>query len=135
MTTVQVFLKPKFGTISLGDISQKGKARIAPIHDAKGKPIRLVLSKGAVLRTPWQVSSFDGSDRCSLDIILTEELEALCGKIDDAVRGAVEKDPNRYFKGAMKEDWYKPLNKRGNHGGIFLDNADQSDHRRGEVLF
>ena len=117
MTTVQLFLKPKFGAISLGDISQKGKARIAPIHDAKGKPIKLVLSKAAVLRTPWQVSSFDGGDRCSLDIVLTEELEALCSKIDDAVRGAVEKDPNRYFKGPLKEDWYKPLKKEPSKEG------------------
>ena len=97
MTSVTDFLKFKFGTLSVGDISQKGKARIAPVNDAKGKPIKLILSKEAVLRTPWQVSSFDGGDRCSLDIILTDELEALCTKIDDAVRGCIEKDPDRHF--------------------------------------
>ena len=60
MKTVEQFLKPKFGALSVGDISQKGKARIAPIYDARGKPIKLLLSKEPVLRTPWQVSSFDG---------------------------------------------------------------------------
>ena len=65
MTSVEDFLKPKFGTLSVGDISQEGKARIAPILDAKGKPIKLILSKEPVLRTPWPVSSFDGGERCS----------------------------------------------------------------------
>ncbi len=40
MTTVEGFLNPQFGTISVGDINQKGKANIAPISDAKGKPIK-----------------------------------------------------------------------------------------------
>ena len=52
MTTVESFLKPKSGKLFVGDISQKGKARIAPINDSKGKPIKLILSKEAVLRTP-----------------------------------------------------------------------------------
>ena len=117
MTSVEAFLKPKFGTLSVGDVSQKGKARIAPINDAKGKPIKLILSKEAVLRTPWQVSSFDGGDRCSLDIILTDELEALCVKIDDSVRYCIEKDPDRYFKTPPKEDWYKPLKKEASKEG------------------
>ena len=117
MASVEAFLKPKFGTLSIGDISQKGKARIAPINDSKGKPIKLILSKEAVLRTPWQVSSFDGGDRCSLDIILTEELEALCAKLDDSVRGCIEKDPDRYFRTPPKEDWYKPFKKEASKEG------------------
>ena len=60
MTTLEQFLKPKFGSLSVGDICQKGKARVANIYDSKGKPIKLFLAKEPVLRTPWQVSSFDG---------------------------------------------------------------------------
>ena len=57
------------GTLSVGDISQKLKAMIVHILDAKGKPIKLILSKGAVQRTPWPVSNFDGGEGCSLDIV------------------------------------------------------------------
>ena len=111
MTSVEEFLKPKFGTLSVGDISQKGKARIANISDAKGKPIKLVISKEPVLRTPWPVSSFDGGERCSLDIVLTPELERLADKIDTEVRGFIEKNSERYFKTPPKEDWYKSVKK------------------------
>ena len=65
-TTLEEFLKPKFGALSVGDISQKGKARIAPIFDVKGKQIKLFLAKEPVLRTPWQVSSFDGGGTMQL---------------------------------------------------------------------
>ena len=111
MTSVQEFLKPKFGVLSVGDISQKGKARIANISDAKGKPIKLVISKEPVLRTPWPVSSFDGGERCSLDIVLTSELENLADKIGTEVRGFIEKNSERYFKTPPKEDWYKSMRK------------------------
>ena len=95
MTSVESFLKPKFGTLSVGDISPKVKAMIAPINDSMGKPIKLILSKEAILRTPWQVSSFGGGERCSLDMVLTDELDALCSKTNDAVRACIEKDPDR----------------------------------------
>ena len=98
MTTLEQFLKPKFGALSVGDICQKGKARVANIYDSKGKPIKLFLAKEPVLRTPWQVSSFDGGERCSLDICLTPELEQLGIKIDTEVRGFIEKNSDRYFK-------------------------------------
>ena len=95
MTSVEESLKPKFGTLSIGDISQKGKAMIANISDAKDKPIKLVLSKESVLRTPWQVSSFDGGDRCTLDIVLTPELERLADNTDAEVRGFIENNSER----------------------------------------
>ena len=85
MTSVVEFLKPKFGVLSFGDINQKGKARIANIFDARGKPIKLNLCKEPVLRTPWQVSSFDGGERCTLDVVLTPELERVADKIDSDV--------------------------------------------------
>ena len=108
-TTLEEFLKPKFGALSVGDISQKGKARIAPIFDVKGKQIKLFLAKEPVLRTPWQVSSFDGGERCSLDIRLTPELQQLGTKIDTEVKGFIEKNSERYFKNPPKDDWYKSI--------------------------
>ena len=82
MTSVTNFLKPKFGALSVGDISQKGKAKIAPVVDCHGKAVKLTLSKEPTLRTPWSVSSFDGGDRCTLDNVLTDELEQMCTHID-----------------------------------------------------
>ena len=117
MTTLDQFLEPKFGALSVGGISQKGKARIAPIYDARGKAVKLILSKEPVLRTPWQVSSFDGGERCSLDICLTPELDNLCTKIDSEVRGFIEINPDRYFKNPPKEDWYKSLKKESSKEG------------------
>ncbi|MDA8583150.1 hypothetical protein N9L68_02930 [bacterium] len=98
MASVEDFLKPKFVTLSVGDISPKGKARIANISGSRGKQIKLVLSKQPVLRTPWTVSSFDGGGRCSLDIVLTPELDRLAANIDSEARGFIEKDTERYFK-------------------------------------
>ena len=80
---VNQFLKPT-STITCSDISQRGKARIANIY-GKGEPIRIVLAKECVLRTPWQVSSFDGGERCSLDICMDDVLEQVVKKIDEGV--------------------------------------------------
>ena len=52
MTSVDDFIKPAFGTISVGDISQKGKAKIAPIFDADGKPIKIIFIKEASSKHP-----------------------------------------------------------------------------------
>ena len=117
MTSVEEFLKPKFGILSVGDINQKGKARIANIFDARGKPIKLNLCKEPVLRTPWQVSSFDGGERCTLDLKLTPELERVADKIDSDVRGFIEKNSDRYFKTPPKEDWYKSIKKEPSKEG------------------
>ena len=67
MTSIHNFQKTK---IAVSDICQKGKTSIANITDDKGKPINIVISKDCVLRTPWNVSSYDGSTRCSLDIMM-----------------------------------------------------------------
>ena len=108
MTSVKDFLKPTTA-ITVSDISQKGKARIANIADGKGKPIKIVLSKECSLKTPWSVSSFDGGDRCSLDIIMNSELEQVVAKIDDTVYKWIAANPNRYFKTPPKDfdSWYK----------------------------
>ena len=112
MTSVKEFLKPTTA-ITVSDISQKGKARVANIADGKGKPIKIVLSKECSLRTPWAVSSFDGGDRCSLDIIMNLELEDVVSKIDDAVYKWIAANPTRYFKTPPMDfdSWYKSPNK------------------------
>ena len=117
MTSVTDFLKPKFGALSVGDISQKGKAKIAPVVDCHGKAVKLTLSKEPTLRTPWSVSSFDGGDRCTLDIVLTDELEQVCTKIDTEVRSAIEKDTTKHFKNPPKDDWFNSLKKEPSKEG------------------
>ena len=92
MTSLKNFQKTQ---IIVGDICQKGKTRIANIYDQKGKPIKIVLSKECTLRTPWNVSAYDGGSRCSLDIMMNEELHNLVNKIDSDVFNAICKESNR----------------------------------------
>ena len=110
MTTIKEFLKPT-SQISIGDASQTGKSRIANIYDDKGRPIKLILAKDCSLRTPWPVASFDGGDRCSLDIIMNDELEKMVDKIDVLVLEWIKKDVQRYLKNAPTDIslWYKSL--------------------------
>ena len=63
------------------------------------------------------MSSFDGGERCSLDIVLTPELQRLGDKIDGEVRGFIEKNTERYFKTPPKEDWYKSIKKEPSKEG------------------
>ena len=118
MTSIQDFQKTK---ITVSDICQKGKTRIANIADDKGKPIKIVLNKDCLLRTPWNVSSYDGGTRCSLDIIMNEDLDKLVTKIDTDVFNWVSKDSNRYFKTPPKDlmSWYKSLRKASSKEGVF----------------
>ena len=97
MISVQDFLRnPE--NIELGDINSSGKSRIANLT-SNGKPLKLILCKEPILRTPYSVSSYDGSsDRCSLDLCMTEELGRLADVIDVAVLGFVKKNAGRYFK-------------------------------------
>ena len=39
-------LKVKYGTFSVGDISQRGKARVPPVHDSQNKQIKRGLFSG-----------------------------------------------------------------------------------------
>ena len=116
MTSIHNFQMTK---IAVGDICQKGKTRIANITDDKGKPIKIVLSKDCVLRTPWNVSSYDGSTRCSLDIMINGDLRNLVDKIDTDVFTWISKDSNRYFKTPPKDlaSWYKSLRKEASKEG------------------
>ena len=95
MTTVDEFVQPTFGAISVGYISQTGKAEIAPIVDADGKPIKTTWSRKPFLKTPWSVSSFDGGERCTLYISLSDELEKLALKVDAEVKAFIEKGADK----------------------------------------
>ena len=92
MTSIQDFQKTK---ITVSDICQKGKTRIANIADEKGKPIKIVLSKDCLLKAPWNVSSYDGGTRCSLDIIMNEDLHNLVTRIDTRFFNWVCQDSTR----------------------------------------
>lgn len=93
MTSIQDYKKTK---ITISDICQRGKTRIANIADDKGRPIKIGLSKEWTLRTPWNVSSYDGGTRCSFDIIMNEDLHNLVTKIDTDVFNWISNDSNRY---------------------------------------
>ena len=95
MTSLKDFQNTR---ITVNDICQKGNTIIANMADDKGKPIKIVLSKDRLLKTPWNVSSYDGGTRCSLDIIMSEYLNNLVTKIDTDVYNWVSSDSNRYFK-------------------------------------
>ena len=86
-------------TLHLGEVNATGKSRIANLSGKGGKPIRVLLAKGCTLRTPFQCKSFDGtSDRCSLDLCMTDELSKFADFIDTAVLALVKESPAAYFK-------------------------------------
>ena len=66
------------GGFEIGDINPK--TRIAPVTQS-GKPCLIALSKSHTLQTPWQISSFDGRERCSCDLLLTDNLARLADPI------------------------------------------------------
>ena len=46
-------------------------------------------------------------------------VKGLCTSIDDAVRGSVEKDPDRYLNTPHEEDWYKSLRMEASKYGVY----------------
>ena len=66
MAIIREFLQQSF-EIGANDT----KSRIAPVTQ-NGKPVFIVLSKTPTLQTPWNVSSFDGGERRSCDLKLTD---------------------------------------------------------------
>ena len=97
MQTLEQYLA-NTNALSVADIN--GKTRTANIF-ADGKTLRVILSQKATLTTPWQVSSFDGaSDRCSLDLIVTEEnkLGEFADKVDAQILQFVKQNTSRYSK-------------------------------------
>ena len=116
MTSLNDFPKTK---ITLSDICQKGNTRIANIADEKGIPIKIVLSKDCTLNTPWHVSSYDGLSRCSLDIVMTEEMQNMVTNIDKEVLDWISNDTAKYFMTPPKDisSWYKSVKKEASKEG------------------
>ncbi|MDA8583356.1 hypothetical protein N9L68_03960 [bacterium] len=116
MTSLKYFQKT---TITLSDICQKGKARIANIADEKCRPIKIVLSKYCTLKTPWNVSSYDGGNRCSLDIVMTEEMHNMVTNIDKDVLDWISNATTRYFKTppTYLSSWYKSVKQESSKEG------------------
>ena len=86
-------------TLQLGEVNSTGKSRIANLSGKGGKPIRILLAKECTLRTPFSVKSFDGtSDRCSLDLCMTDDLSKFADYIDTVVLALVKENPEAYFK-------------------------------------
>ena len=108
--------------ISLCDITN-AKSRQAPIK-VDGQDCSVILAKTCTLRTPWNISSFDGGERCNLDIVLeSAELDGFCQWLDKAIYDAA--DPKRFFSKPPKnpEDWYRPLRRKSTKDGY-------ADHMR-----
>ena len=69
------------------------RSRIAPVL-RNGKPVIITLRSSPTLSTPFSPwPSFDGGERCSLDLRLTPELEKLAVWIDEAVQAQVTASP------------------------------------------
>ena len=78
----------------------------------------MVLSKTCTLKTPWNISSYDGGERCNLDIVIdNDDIEQFCEWIDKAVYEAA--DPKRFFNKPPKnpEEWYRPLRRKSTKDG------------------
>ena len=106
-------------TLTVGDIN--GKTRTANIF-ADNKTLRVILSQKATLTTPWQVSSFDGtSDRCSLDLIVTEEnlLGEFVDKVDEQILAFVKQNISRYSKQSVDDlvRSFRPLRRQASKEG------------------
>ena len=69
--------------IYISEIVQRGETKLANISDYKGDPIKFVLARNSSLWTPRHVSFFDGGQRCTLEIIMSYDLERLVANVDD----------------------------------------------------
>ena len=84
------------GDFQIGAI-QDAKSRIAPIT-RDGKPVLTTLSAKPELTTPlspWP--SYDGGERCSLDLRLTPELTKLAEWIDECILKQVQANPATWY--------------------------------------
>jgi hypothetical protein len=106
------------GDFQLGAI-QDAKSRTAPVTRG-GKPVLITLSTTPELTTPFSPwPSFDGGERCSLDIRVTPELEKLSEWIDECAQRQVAASPATWYSKVPKnlETVYnscqRPANKEG----------------------
>ena len=88
------------GDIIIGALDSK--SRIAPVT-RNGKPVLITLSASPTLTTPFSPwPSFDGGERCSLDLRITPELEKLAAWIDETVQAQVTVSPQTWYSKVPK---------------------------------
>ncbi len=84
------------GDFQIGAI-QDAKSRIAPIT-RDGKPVLITLSAKPTLTTPFSPwPSYDGGERCSIDLRITPELANLAEWIDECIQRQVVGSPATWY--------------------------------------
>ena len=82
------------------------KSRIAPITRS-GKPVLITLSAKPKLTTPFSPwPSYDGGERCSIDLRMTPELAKLAEWIDECIQRQVKENPATWFSKVPKAQLY-----------------------------
>jgi hypothetical protein len=107
------------GDFHIGAI-QDAKSRIAPVT-RDGKPVLITLSATPELTTPFSPwPSFDGGERCSLDLRITPELETLSEWIDECVQRQVAASPATWYSKVPKNltDLYNSCRRTASKEGL-----------------
>ena len=91
--TIEQFIAS--GDIEIGALDSK--SRIAPVTQ-NGKPVLLTLSASPELSTPFSPwPSYDGGERCSIDLRMTPQLGDLADHLDEMVQRVVGANPTTWF--------------------------------------
>ena len=91
--TIEQFIAS--GDIEIGALDSK--SRIAPVTQ-NGKPVLLTLSASPELTTPFSPwPSYDGGERCSVDLRMTPQLGDLADHLDEMVQRIVGANPTTWF--------------------------------------
>ena len=89
------------GDFQIGAI-QDVKSRIAPIT-RDGKVVLITLSATPTLTTPFSPwPSYDGGERCSIDLRITPELSKLAEWIDECIQRQVTANPATWYSKVPK---------------------------------
>ena len=98
MATIDEFVAK--GDFQLGALD--AKTRIAPVTQ-NGKPVFITLCATPDLQTPWSVwPSYDGGARCSVELLVTPQLQKLGDHIDKVVLETVKANPSQWFSKTPK---------------------------------
>ena len=91
--TIEQFIAS--GDIEIGALDSK--SRIAPVTQ-NGKPVILTLSATPELTTPFSPwPSYDGGERCSVDLRMTPQLGDLADHLDEMIQRIVGANPTQWF--------------------------------------
>ena len=114
-------------TFKVGEliVSQRGQ-KSAALYLSEGKPLYLKLgSDSETLEAPFGLSSWDdkGSNRVSLDLRLTPEIEKCINAIDQNVLSYMEKNYKHYFGAAMTwekvKEYFRPTIRYADEGKTY----------------